>query len=97
MYPQNTGYNGDHPKYFFYSYTGHNIYNEYGTHRIVNNQTGGAGFGLCAKANGKRGFAKLNGIVAEDGGAPFEMDFNATPVNSIDLRPTSQYYSLCLR
>lgn len=100
VYPANKGWNGDHPKYFFYSYAGHNIYNEYGTHRIADNQYGGHAAGLCAGSNGRGGFAnESSGMVAEGSTVyyPIAWDQNLTPVNSLDLRPYSQFDSLCHR
>lgn len=99
VYPANKGWNGDHPKYFFYSYAGHNIYNEFGTHRIADNQYGGHAAGLCAGYNGTGGLARVPGIVAEGFSSyyPVYWDQNLTPVNSLDLRPYSQFNSLCHR
>lgn len=99
VYPANTGWNGDHPKYFFYSYAGHNIYGEYGTHRIADNQYGGHAAGLCAGSNGTGGYANGPNLLGEGSSHynPLYWDENLTPVNSLDLRPYSQYDSLCNR
>jgi len=99
VYPANTGWNGDHPKYAFFSYAGHNIFNEFGTHRIADNQYGAHAAGLCAGSNGTGGFANVEGLVGEGNPtySPFFWDQNLTPVNSLDLRPLDQYGSLCLR
>lgn len=34
-------------EHWYYTYGSHRLYDEYGTHWIYNNQTGGAGFTLC--------------------------------------------------
>jgi hypothetical protein len=99
IYPENTGFNGGHPESngVFFSYTGHNLSNQYGAHKMVNNQTGDAGFGLCKGYGGSGGFARTTPIVAEEGKAPYSVTVQLSPVNSVDLRPVSQFESLCKR
>lgn len=99
IYPANTGWNGDRPKYAFYSYAGHNISNEYGTHRVADNQYGAHSVGECAGYNGTGGLANVYGVIADGAPryAPVYWDGNLTPVNSFDLRPYSEYDSLCYR
>ncbi|HEX6446441.1 MAG TPA: hypothetical protein VF053_15200 [Streptosporangiales bacterium] len=99
VYPAGKGWNGDRPKYFFYSYAGHNIYNEFGTHRIADNQYGSHSAAVCAGYNGTGGLANVYGIRAEGGPYyyPVYWDVDLTPVNSLDLRPYSEYESLCFR
>lgn len=99
VYPANTGWNNNHPKYEFFSYAGHNIYDEYGTHRVADNQYGGHAWGACAGSNGTGGLANTGGIEAAGSSDynPEYWDVNLTKVNSFDLRPLSQYDSLCKR
>ncbi|MBB2892235.1 hypothetical protein [Flexivirga oryzae] len=89
VYPGGTGFNHDHPKYVWYSYAGHNIYNELGTNRIVNNQSANAGFGLCRYSNGTGGVVDVAPWPIENYSPSYE-DFHAKLVNSVDLRPESQ-------
>ena len=48
IYPQNAGWNGDRPSLRFYTYGAHNLSNQFGTHRMLNNQYGGAWVVLCS-------------------------------------------------
>ncbi|KNX38949.1 hypothetical protein [Luteipulveratus halotolerans] len=52
IYPQDAGYNGDRPSNVYWSYGSHKLYNQYGTHMIVNNQYGGALATLCTGSYG---------------------------------------------
>lgn len=52
IYPRDAGFNGDRPSNAYYSYGLHRLYNQYGDHYIVNNQTGGAGAELCESLDG---------------------------------------------
>ena len=47
VYPQDAGWNNGHPSDSDYSYGAHNLVNQFGTHRIFNNQTGGANSGTA--------------------------------------------------
>ncbi|GAA1490738.1 hypothetical protein [Brachybacterium sacelli] len=40
------------PEHMYWSYGPHKLYDEYGTHALVNNQTGGATMTLCEGADG---------------------------------------------
>lgn len=77
IYPQNAGWNGGHPSLFFYSYGAHNLSNQLGTHRIYNNQSGGATMRTCTGYNGTgcQGYLPANNY----------LDKNLTPINSITL------------
>jgi hypothetical protein len=80
IYPQNKGWNGDRPSLMYWSYGPHNLSNQYGTHRIFNNQYGGAKVEACLGYNGRGG-----GTLLVAAGAAF--DYNLTPVNSVVLFP----------
>ncbi|REK90341.1 hypothetical protein DY245_11065 [Streptomyces inhibens] len=77
IYPQNAGWNGGHPSLVYYSYGAHNLSNQFGTHRIFNNQSGGATVRVCTGYNG----------TGCGGTTPpwtyYDRDF--TPINSILL------------
>lgn len=79
IYPQNKGWNGDRPSLTYWSYGPHNLSNQYGTHRIYNNQYGGA-VEACFGSNGTGGGTLLLG-------AGYAYDYNLTPVNSVVLFP----------
>ncbi|MGW2178082.1 hypothetical protein ACWCXX_08360 [Streptomyces sp. NPDC001732] len=76
LYP-NGSWANDKPTYIFYSYGVHKIYNQYGTKRIYNHQTGGATARNCYDAAGKNcgGHQKANTYA----------DYDYTPYNSIRL------------
>ncbi|MEU4918696.1 hypothetical protein AB0G29_04885 [Streptomyces parvus] len=76
VYP-GAGWNGDKPIYRFYSYGVHKIYNQFGTDRIFNNQTGGAKAYACKGANG------TNCLGNQAAGTYW--DYDITPINSIKL------------
>jgi hypothetical protein len=80
IYPQDSGWNGGHPSSTYYTYGSHNLSNEYGVHRVFNNQTGGAKMRTC------KGY---NGTQCDSGYLPAGtyMDKNLTPINSILLQP----------
>jgi hypothetical protein len=84
IYPQNKGWNGDKPEAAgqYYTYGPHNLYNQFGTHRIFNNQTGGAAAWTCYGYNGTGGSYLLLGA----GGWS---DENLTPINSVYLTPST--------
>lgn len=86
VYPANAGWNGDHPKYSFYTYGAHNIYGEYGIHRILDNQYGGHSVEACSGPNG-------TGVRVGEGDdgttyLPHAWDKDLTPVNSFVLAST---------
>lgn len=98
VYPAGTGWNGDSPKYEFFSYAGHNIFNEFGTNRVLDNQYGGHAVGLCAGSDGTGGpVFESSSTEGSTAYFPVYWDANLYPVNSLDLRPFSQYNSLCER
>jgi hypothetical protein len=80
VYPQNAGWNGDRPSLRFYTYGAHNLSNQFGTHRVFNNQFSRAWASLCSGYNGTGTSLFLLG-------AGYATDFNLTPVNSIKLSP----------
>ena len=79
LYPQDAGWNGGNPSYKWYSYGAHNLSNQFGTHRIFNNQTGGAIARNCTGYNG----TGCQGVQAANTYA----DYNYTPYNSVVLAP----------
>ncbi|WP_394841240.1 hypothetical protein LZC95_29740 [Pendulispora brunnea] len=42
IYPEDAGWNNDRPSHKYYKYACYNLSNQYGTHRLFNNQTGRA-------------------------------------------------------
>lgn len=80
IYPQNRGWNGDRPGLTFWAYGPHNLSNLYGTHRVLNNQYGGAQVEACFGYNGTGRGTFLLGTV---------IDYNLTPVNSLVLFPAN--------
>jgi hypothetical protein len=78
IYPDGS-WNGGNPSLFFYSYGAHNLSGQYGTHRIFNNQTGGATMRTCTGYNG----VGCEGYL----GAGLHFDRDLTPINSITLQP----------
>lgn len=79
VYPQDKGWNGDHPSYAWQTYGAHNLSNQFGYHYVLNNQYGGAYAYECSGYNG-------TGSLVYPGIAPGQT-FNdyLTPVNSIVL------------
>jgi hypothetical protein len=76
VYP-GAGWNGGHPTYRWKTYGAHPIQDQYGVHRVFNNQYGGAKAWVCKGSNG------TNCI---DYVAQYEYwDVNLTPINSIKL------------
>ncbi|MFF9592967.1 hypothetical protein ACF1FX_27805 [Streptomyces sp. NPDC014646] len=76
LYP-NGSWANDKPTYKFYSYAVHKIYNQIGTKRIFNNQTGGATARNCYDVNGTNcGGHQRAGTYA---------DYDYTPYNSVRL------------
>lgn len=80
IYPQDAGWNGDHPSQMWYYYGTYQLSNQFGNHYIYNNQTGGAPFWLCTDWNGNT--CPL--YVAA--GTSAQTDF--TPINSVKLTPS---------
>jgi hypothetical protein len=80
LYPQNAGWNGDRPSFQWAAYGAHNLSNQFGTHYILNNQTGSATFALCTGYNG--------GGTCSGPWFPGEaVSANFTPINSVYLAP----------
>ncbi|CAL9360700.1 hypothetical protein SUDANB120_00656 [Streptomyces sp. enrichment culture] len=65
------------PTHVFYSYGAHKIYNQYGNHWVLNNQTGGATAALCTGSSG----TGCGGRIAAQTG----VYANLTPINSVAL------------
>lgn len=76
VYP-GASWNGGNPSHVYWSYGGHNLYNQFGKHRVFNNQYGGAEASMCGGSGGTNcGYTLPEYTVA---------DVNLTPVNSIKL------------
>src|SRR5512143_3515740 len=80
IYPQNAGWAGDHPSNFYYSYGYHNLSNQYGIHRVLNWQYGGAKAKFCRGYGGTNCYSFV--LTARS-----YVDVKLTPVNSIVLYP----------
>jgi hypothetical protein len=80
IYPQNAGWNEGRPSSHYTAYGAYNLSNEYGIHRIFNNQTGGAIMRTCTGYNGT---GCASGLLQ----AGEYMDKDLTPINSIILEP----------
>lgn len=78
IYP-NASWNNNNPEHIYWSYGAHNLSNEYGVHRIYNNQTGGATMRTCTGFNGTgcQGYLRPG----------YYIDKDLTPINSITLQP----------
>ncbi|MFI1227358.1 MULTISPECIES: hypothetical protein [unclassified Streptomyces] len=76
LYPK-ASWNGDKPSHKFYKYGTYKIYNQYGTKRWFNNQTGNAKAYRCKGANG------TNCGGNQKAGTYY--DYNFTPINSVKL------------
>ncbi|MFZ3555048.1 hypothetical protein [Streptomyces sp. BH055] len=76
LYPK-ASWNGDVTSEHYVTYGVHPLDNQYGKHRVFNNQTGGATVQLCKTYSGKRCTGKLH--------AHRYVDINLTPYNSIRL------------
>ena len=79
LYPQNAGWNGGVPSHKWYAYGSYNLVNQFGIHRIFNNQTGGAKAWLC------NGYGGTNCGVYQPAYTYSDTDF--TPINSVKLTP----------
>lgn len=81
IYPEGAGWNGDHPESagFYHNYGYYNLSGQTDTHRIFNNQTGGATVKLCTNYGGTGCGSPL--------AAGHSEDVNLTPINSITLEP----------
>ncbi len=79
IYPQNAGWNGDHPSLKYYNYGVYQLHNQFGTHYLFNNQTSGAWVWLCTDWNGNNRAGRY--------ASPALYVVNLTPINSIRLTP----------
>jgi hypothetical protein len=78
IYAQNAGWGNDAPTHMFYYYGYYNLSNQYGTHRVLNNQYDGAEALLCLNYGGSNCTYTL--------AAGYYIDFNLTPINSVRLQ-----------
>lgn len=81
VYP-NASWNNGHPSIVLWSYGGHNLSNQFGMHRVFNNQTGTAHGWLCKQYNGANCTPFPNGYPIEH--YTF-VDYDLGPINSILL------------
>lgn len=91
VYPDNS-YNGDRPALIFESYGPHNLQNQFGEKRVVNNQYGGATAWFCSGYDGKGSpvLPWLSGT-KESGSMTSEFSgINFTPINSVVLGRAGQ-------
>lgn len=77
VYPLNKGWNGDRPSLVFFSFGAHNLSNQFGIHRVLNNQTGNAIARTCTARNGGGCLGALH--------AGRFINPNLTPIDSILL------------
>ncbi|WP_432148061.1 hypothetical protein [Streptomyces sp. bgisy029] len=78
IYP-GASWNGNRPEATYFRYGVYNLNNQTGTHRVFNNQTGGATVQLCTGYDGVGCGAKMPTWTY--------WDVNLTPINSIKLAP----------
>lgn len=78
VYP-NASWNGGHPSAEYWSRGAHNLSNQFGVHRVFNNQYGGWYATLNKGYNGKDPVFRINEY--------YYTDYNLTPINSISLEP----------
>jgi hypothetical protein len=76
VYPS-AGWNGDRPSLVFWSYGAHNLSNQIGRKRLLNNQVDGAVARTCTGYDGKGCQGDLK--------PPTFIDVDLTPINSIVL------------
>jgi hypothetical protein len=81
VYP-GASWNGGVPQLEWSAYGAHDLSNMYGSHRVFNNQTGGAVAATCTQYGG--GGCTWHGV-------GWYADVDLTPVNSIGLMPGNQY------
>jgi hypothetical protein len=79
IYPRDAGWNGDRPSVRYAAYGYHNLSNQIGNHRILNNQYGGAWVSLCNLYNGNASTGY--GSYGQDSWD----DVDLTPINSVVL------------
>jgi len=80
LYPQGAGWNSDRPSQKWYNYGNYPLYDQYGSHYILNNQTGGAPVWLCTDYPA----TNCPSYVAAGRWA----SVNFTPINSVKLVPS---------
>jgi hypothetical protein len=91
IYPQNAGWNNDHPSVTMYSYGAHNLSNQIGNHYVLNNQYDDGGFPVIAVL-----CYGYNGTNCDDNLTIYQWDrstargvswnnYNLTPINSVIL------------
>ena len=85
IYPENAGWNNDHPSLMYYHYGAYNLHNQFGTHNVFNNQIGWI-FQFCWGSNATNcvqhepGDAYFTAVIAGQGG-----QLDLTPYNSVYL------------
>lgn len=85
VYPQNTGWNGDHPSLKYYNYGCYNLSNQVGIHRVFNNQISSSGDPHPVVVGDTAYGCTSSTAAFVIGVAGTYKDINLTPVNSIEL------------
>lgn len=88
IYPRDKGWNNNSPSNKYYTYGCHRLYDQYGTHRVFNNQTGGA-YVLLFKTSdcSGTGIVLPYPISSRYLSAGRSVDVDLTPINAIYLEP----------
>ncbi|MBO1765574.1 MULTISPECIES: hypothetical protein [Allobranchiibius] len=86
IYPQNAGWNGDHPSLRYYHYGTDNLSNQVGYHYVLNNQYN-AGLAFCTGYNGKSCNSGLGNWGESHAKGASWNNVYLTPINSIELGP----------
>jgi hypothetical protein len=79
IYPENAGWNNDHPSLMYYYYGTYQLSYQEGYHYVFNNQTGGAKFWYCTDWNGN--------TCPSYQPAGTWWNVNLSPINSVKLTP----------
>jgi hypothetical protein len=90
VYPDNS-YNGDQPALIFESYGPHNLQNQFGEKRVVNNQYGGAIAWFCTgyDGTGSAVLPWLSGTIEEGSMSSEFSGIDFGPINSVVLGPSA--------
>lgn len=90
IYPQNAGWNNNHPSVEYWSYGVHNLSNQVGKHVVLNNQyPDGTGWPVVALFTGYNATGKATEEYAPYNEQPFQGEswatVDLTPINSISM------------
>jgi hypothetical protein len=84
VYPENAGWNNNHPEFEWYYYGVYKIYNQYGYHQVYNNQNPGW-FWLCDSSTCNGG--NMAGFPPQSGTGGSGLNF--TPIYAVALTPNA--------